>query len=257
MLFWGLIAGLLGWGAGTFVSHLAEAILARRALKLPACPYCQTPYHPLQWSAILALVTGDRRCRACERSARWPRFAGELLLALTWGLLVGRFGMSVRVLFAMVAAVPLTMILVTDLEAKIIPNRIVLPALGIVLVVGILLGPAVPGIEVWTWWSVPLGALLGFGVLWILASIGVALLGEGALGAGDVKLAALVGATVGFPMIVVALLLAIFLGGAGALLVLIGKRGSLRSAIPYGPFIVLGCVGVLIYGVELAIWFFG
>jgi leader peptidase (prepilin peptidase)/N-methyltransferase len=149
------------------------------------------------------------------------------------------------------------MVLVTDLEVKLIPNRIMYPAIGAMLVIGTLFGPAVPSVTLIAWWHVPLGGLVGFLVMWLLAWVGVALLGEGALGAGDVKLAAYMGVVTGFPLIIVALLMTFLLGGVGALGVLIARRGSLRTAIPYGPFLVLGCTAVLLYGRTLSLWFFG
>jgi leader peptidase (prepilin peptidase)/N-methyltransferase len=149
------------------------------------------------------------------------------------------------------------MVLVTDLEAKLIPNRIIMPAVAVMLVAGSLLGPAVPGIGGWVWWHTLVGGLLGFLVFWVLGVVGVALLGEGALGAGDVKLAAFVGLAVGYPLIVEALLLTFLLGGVGAILVLLFRRGSLRTAIPYGPYLVLGCAVTMIYGMEIVRWFWG
>ena len=251
------VIGLLGVLVGAFAAHAAETIMARRTLTAPVCPYCRAPYHVWQWSAVLSWLSGQHTCHDCGKPVRWTRLAGELFLALTWGMLAARYSLSWRVCMAMVAAVPLSMVLVTDLEARLIPNRIMLPALALMLVTGTLAGPAVPGLDVFLWWHALLGGLVGFLVFWLLGVVGVALLGEGALGAGDVKLAAYVGAVVGFPLVVEALVLTFLLGGVGAGLVLLSKRGALRMAIPYGPFLVLGGAVVMLYGLEIARWFFG
>ncbi len=250
---------VLGLAAGAAGAHIAEAMMARRAWQAPYCPYCQTPSRPAQWSALLALLTGRWRCGSCSKPARWPRLAGELFLAAVWVALAARYGLSLRTVYAALTAVPLMMVLVTDLEAKLIPNRIMLPAIGALLVLGLLYGPAVPGAVARGWWAPLAGGLLGFTVFWLLGVVGVALLGEGALGAGDVKLAAYVGCVVGFPLVVEALLLTFLLGGVGAALVLLARRdslrGGLRIAIPYGPFLVLGAAITLIWGMELLRWF--
>ena len=227
---------------------------ARRPAK-PACPYCATPYTPLQWSAALALVTGKGRCGQCDTFLRWPRVAGEVFTALTWGLLVGLNGLNARVLFAMVAIIPLTMILVTDLEAKRVPNAIILPAIGVLLVLSAAFGPALPTLSSWAWWYGPAGGLLAFVILRVLVTLGVAAFGPGAMGEGDITLATYTGAVVGFPLIIVALLLTIVFGGIGAFGVLITRRGSLKTAIPYGPFIILGCAATLLWGAEILRWF--
>ncbi|MFP4346281.1 MAG: prepilin peptidase [Anaerolineales bacterium] len=252
-----LLLALVGLLVGAFAAHAAEAVLAERTLRLPYCPYCEASLQRLQWSVALGWLTGRGRCRSCARYLRVARLAGELFLALTWGLLVARFGLNGRSLFALLSTLPLAMVLVTDLETKLIPNRIMYPSILAMLIIGTLFGPAVPSLTTAAWWHVPAGGLVGFLVMWLLASVGVALLGEGALGAGDVKLAAYMGLVTGFPLIIVALLMTFLLGGVGALLVLIARRGSLRTAIPYGPFLVLGCTAVLLYGRALSLWFFG
>jgi leader peptidase (prepilin peptidase)/N-methyltransferase len=252
---WALLVGVLGWPVGVLAVHAAEALQARRALRVPTCPYCAESYAPLQWSAWLALLTGRWRCAACDRPRRWAHLVGEAGLALAWGGLVARHGLTGRTLLALLGTVPLVMVTVTDLETRLIPNRILLPALALMLVLGVLFGPAVPALGPGRWWYVPLGALLGFLVFWVLAAVGTRLFGEGALGMGDVKLAAYVGALVGYPLVVEALILTFFLGGVGGVLVLIARRGDMRSTMPYGPYLALAGWLVMAYGIAIFRWY--
>ncbi|MDY0018697.1 MAG: A24 family peptidase [Anaerolineae bacterium] len=252
-----LLVGVAGVLLGAAAAHVAEAIMAHRPLERPSCPYCQSPYTPLQWCVLLGWITGQGRCRNCGKGMRWARLAGELFLGLVWGGLVARYNTSPRLFLALLVAVPLSMVLVTDLETRLIPNRIMLPSVAVLLVVSPLIGLAVPGVTTWQWWHGLAGGVVGFLVFWLLGAVGEALVGEGALGAGDVKLAAYIGLAVGFPLIVEALLLTFLLGGVGAGLVLLARRGSLHTAIPYGPFLVLGAAAVMLYGPEIAHWFFG
>jgi prepilin signal peptidase PulO-like enzyme (type II secretory pathway) len=250
-----ILFALLGLIAGVLASHGAEAAMVTRPLAKPVCPFCTAPYAPVQWSATLALITGRGRCGACGKFLRWPRVIGELFTALSWGLLVGRHGLSLRVLFAMLTVIPLTMIMVTDLEAKRVPNVIMLPAIALMIGLGTLFGPALPAPAPYPWWHAPAGALLAFITLRIFVTAGVAVFGPGAMGEGDITLATYTGAVVGFPLIIISLLLMIAYGGIGATGVLIARRGSLRTAIPYGPFIILGCVTTLLWGPEILHWF--
>ena len=250
-----IIFVLLGLLAGITASHLAEALMTGRRPAKPACPYCSAPYSPIQWSATLALLTGKRRCGQCNKPFRWPRLAGELFTALTWGLLVGMQGLDGRIVFSMLAVIPLTMILVTDLEVKRVPNVIILPSIGAMLVLSAIFGPAMPTFSTWAWWYGPAGALLAFVVLRVLVWLGVAVFGPGALGEGDITLATYTGAVVGFPLIIVALVLTILFGGVGAFGVLVAKRGSLRTAIPYGPYIILGCAVTMLWGPQILDWY--
>ncbi|MGC9400553.1 MAG: prepilin peptidase [Anaerolineae bacterium] len=252
-----ILFAALGLVVGAFAAHAAEAILADRPLGRPFCPYCQVGYRPLQWSATLALLGGGWRCHNCQKPLRWPRLVAETLLALAWGGVVARYGLTLRALLALLAMIPLVMVTVTDLERRLIPNAIMLPSIAAMLALGLIFGPAMPALGKAVWWHAPLGGLIGFCVFWILATVGVALLGEGALGAGDVKLAAYVGLMVGFPLVIEMLILTFFLGGAGAALFLVARRGSLRSAIPYGPFLVLGGLTTVLFGVEILQWYIG
>lgn len=258
MILMALILGVLGWVVGVVAVHSAEAIMTERALRQPQCPYCTQPYEPLQWSAIVAHLAGHRRCGACDRPVRSARLGGELFVMVTWALLGWRFGLTLRVLYALLALLPLAMVMVTDLETKRIPNLIMLPSIGIMLVLGTLFGPALPRLGMWKWWYTVSGAFIGFAVFRLLVWLGTALFGEGALGEGDMTLATYAGAAVGFPVIIETLVVAFILGGVGALAVLIGRRdASLQTAIPYGPFIVLGAGITLIWGPEIMGWFLG
>ncbi|MBN1260712.1 MAG: prepilin peptidase [Anaerolineae bacterium] len=247
------IAGLL---VGSGAAYVAEAIMARRRVEIPHCPYCGVVLPPSQWLTALAFLVGPRRCTRCEKPLRWQRVVGELFLAVTWALVVVHYGLESRAILALVALIPLAMVMVTDLEAKLIPNRIMLPAIGVMLLVGAVVGPALPGISTAQWWHVPLGGAIGFLVFWVLALLGNAVFGEGALGAGDVKLSAYVGLVVGFPFVILALVLTFIFGFLGAVAVLIARRGSLRTAVPYGPYLVLGGAVTLLYGIEILVWYF-
>ncbi len=250
-----ILVALLGLAVGALASHVAEAVVVKRPLAKPVCSFCTTPYSPVQWSATLALVAGQGRCRACGKFSRWPRLIGELFTALSWGLLVGLNGLHLRVIFAMLTVIPLTMIMVTDLETKRVPNLVMLPAIGILLVIGIIFGPALPTLTAWKWWYAPAGGLVAFIILRIFVTAGVAAFGPGAMGEGDITLATYTGLVVGFPLIIISLLLMIAFGGIGAAGVVIARKGSLKTAIPYGPFIILGCVTTMLWGPQILHWF--
>lgn len=122
---------------------------------------------------------------------------------------------------------------VTDLERRIIPNRIVLPALAGALVVQT---AREPGVE----WIV---AALGAGAFFLVA----ALVSRGGVGMGDVKLAAFLGALLGRD-VVLALLVCSFSAVVPALVVLARSAEGRKAGIPYGPFLALGGVVAVFAG---------
>lgn len=250
-----IVLGICGLIVGALCVHIAEAAMVSRQLTRPRCPYCTAPYHPIQWMALSAWATGQHRCRQCHKHVRAARIIGELYVGLSWALLSHYFSGYPRLWLSLLATLPLAMVVVTDMEAKLIPNVIILPSIAVMLVLGAVFGPALPSLGSWHWWDSLAGALLGFISLRILIWVGVAVFGEGALGEGDMTLATFVGAVVGYPIIVESLLLTIIMGGFGAIAVLIAKRGSLKSAIPYGPFIALGASVCMLWGTAILRWY--
>jgi len=111
-----------------------------------------------------------------------------------------------------------------------------------------------------------MGGVAGFGSMWILYLIGALIIrfishlrrqpvGDVALGFGDVNLSGVLGLLLGWPSILVALLLAVFLAGIVSLIyiciMIILRKYRLFSALPYGPFLILGAVVLLFFRDDL------
>jgi leader peptidase (prepilin peptidase)/N-methyltransferase len=144
------------------------------------------------------------------------------------------FGASLEAVIAMLGCAVLVAVTVTDLERRIVPNRIVIPALAVALVVQTLRDP---GFE----WILSALAAGGFFLL-------LALLYPAGLGMGDVKLAAFLGAWLGRD-VTVALFVGSLLGALYALLIL-ARRGSAgrKTTLPYVPALAAGGVIGLFFG---------
>jgi prepilin signal peptidase PulO-like enzyme (type II secretory pathway) len=146
-----------------------------------------------------------------------------------------RYGMDADAVVAIFVLSVLVVVSRHDLERRIIPNRIVLPAWVIVLVANIALHPSK-----WREWLV---ASFGAGLFFLV----VALAYRGGLGMGDVKFVALIGAALGRD-VVTALVIGTFAAAAVAAVILLreGSAGRKR-AIPLGPFLALGAAVVLLF----------
>ncbi len=245
---------LLAVPIGATGVHLAEAALHRR-WQAPSCAYCGRPLDHRQWSALLALFLAPR-CRACGKAIRWPRLYGELLLVAFWGLVVARYGLTWRVAYTLLASFPLMMVTVTDLETRLIPNSISLPAIGIALLIGLVFGPALPYVDAWRAWHAPLGGILYGGLFFLLFKLGTALLGDGALGEGDITLAALAGLLTGPFYVLLNFVLTVLLGGVTVMAGLLTRKLRLTSAVPYGPFITGATLLVMALGPDILAWWF-
>jgi leader peptidase (prepilin peptidase)/N-methyltransferase len=194
-------------------------------------------------------LIGKGRCAHCDAAIpiRYPII--EVAAGFLFSFLYLRYGLTVQFIFYTAYTAILLLITVTDLERRLILNAVTFPAMAVAFIGSFL----VPGMS---WKSALLGGIIGYATFWVLAIVGNLTVGPGALGGGDVTLAAFVGMITGFPLVIIALLLAILCGGAISLLLVVTKVRSMRDYIPYGPFLVIGGWVTLIWGVQIATWFF-
>ena len=242
-----LAIALIGWLGGVLVNYLSDILPARRRLTVPVCVHCDTS-QPV-WNYLL----WPRRCSECQRRRPWRVWVVELVSigasVWLWSSPPERLGYF----WGMVLLLYFGVVMVIDLEHRLILHPVSLA--GAVLGLGV-------GIGLHGVWQTLAGGAVGFVVmlgLYYLGELfarGVArvrgeVLDEVALGFGDVNLAGVLGLILGWPGIVGCLLLAVILGGLFSLLFIIGllvvRRYRAFIAIPYGPFLVASAVALLFF----------
>ena len=225
-----------GLAVGSFLNVLAARLPLKRSIVHPAsaCMSCGTQIRWYDNVPLLSYALLCGRCRSCGSGIglRYP--AVELTTALLVAGCVLAFGLTADAAVAALFCIALVAVSATDLEHRIIPNKIVLPAAVVVLAAQTALHPSPE-------WA--LGALGASGFLFVAA-----LAYPAGMGMGDVKLALLMGAILGRTVSV-----ALMLGMIAALLpgiVLLAKHGqkARKMGIPFGPFLALGSVVALFWG---------
>ena len=234
-----------GLAVGSFLNVVAARIPLRRSIVSPgsACPSCDTS---LSWYDNIPLVSYAvlrGRCRHCGVSISWRYPAVEAATAALVVCCALKFGFSWDFLVAAALCAVLVAVSATDLERRIIPNRIVLPATVVLLAAQTVLHPSVE-------WIVAGVAAAAFFLLAALAY-------PGGMGMGDVKLALLLGVVLGRTVSV-----ALMIGMLTALVpsvVVIAKHGKAgrKMAIPLGPFLALGGIVALFAGKPILDWYLG
>jgi leader peptidase (prepilin peptidase)/N-methyltransferase len=234
-----------GLAVGSFLNVVAARIPLRRSIVSPgsACPKCETS---LAWYDNIPLVSYAvlrGRCRHCGVSISWRYPAVEAATAVLVACCALKFGFTWDFLVAAAFCAVLVAISATDLERRIIPNRIVLPATVVLLVAQTVLHPSVE------WIVAGLAAAVAF--------LLVALAYPGGMGMGDVKLALLLGVVLGRPVSV-----ALLVGMLTALIpsfAVIAKHGKAgrKMTIPFGPFLAIGGVVALFAGKSILDWYWG
>jgi leader peptidase (prepilin peptidase) / N-methyltransferase len=230
------IAFLPALAIGSFLNVVAARLPLRRSLSRPrsACMECGTQIAWYDNVPVLSWLLLRGRCRSCGHRIGWVYPAVELATGLLVAGCVWRFGVSWDALIAAFFCAVLVVISAIDLEHRIVPNRIVLPAAAIVLVARTAVHPSVE------WLAAGLGASLFL----LLAALAY----PAGMGMGDVKLALLLGVAVGRTVPV-----ALMVGMISALVpsvVLLARHGSKarKMAIPFAPFLAFGGIVALFLG---------
>ena len=224
---------------GSFLNVVASRLPLGRSVSKPrsACMHCGTEIRPRDNVPVLSYVLLRGRCRQCRTPIGWRYPAVELATAVLVAACVADFGVSLHALAAAIFCIALVAISAIDIERRIVPNRIVLPATLVVLAVMMAWKPSVE-------WSAA-----GFGAALFLFLAALAY--PAGMGMGDVKLALLMGAALGRTVPV-----ALMLGMLAAMvpgIVLLAKHGKAgrKMGVPFGPFLALGSVVALFWGHDL------
>jgi leader peptidase (prepilin peptidase)/N-methyltransferase len=244
------VAFVVGLALGSFMTVVVARVPEKQSLVRPRsrCPRCGTEIRNRDNVPVLGWVLLGGKCRACGEpiSPMYPaiELSTAILVAGAWWVFDDPWlALAVSALLALMPAIA-----VIDIQRRIIPNRIVYPALvafPVYLVVARLLG--VP----FDLADAALGFLLYGGGLLL-----VALLSRG-MGMGDVKLAALLGVVLGalgLSYVGVAAAAAIILGGLGGVIALVAGKGR-KSKIPFGPYLAAGAVVSAFWGPAISSWY--
>jgi leader peptidase (prepilin peptidase)/N-methyltransferase len=209
------------------------------------CPQCQSLIAWYDNIPILSWLLLGARCRRCKLPipVRYPLV--ELAVGVLWGAAVWRYGVTVEALRAAVFGTLLLGIAVTDAREYIIPDQFSVGG----MVIGVLLA-ALGGML--SWEHALLGAGAGFALLWLIAVAGTRLFGEDAMGGGDVKMMAMIGAFLGWQGV----LLTLFLGALlGTIIFLPIKLMGKDKLVPFGVFLAIGAVATWVAGPALIQWY--
>ena len=204
------------------------------------CPACGAPIGPLENVPVLSYLALRGRCRACRApiSPRYPLV--ELANALLW---VACFRRAPSWADFAAGALLSTLCLALawiDADFQILPDVLTLPGLGAGLALSFFRGAPSPR-------QAALGALLGGGGLFLLGWVWSRLRRVDAMGLGDVKMLAMMGAFLGPAGMLAAVFFASVIGSLAGAVLILSRRGSLKTAIPFGVFLAIGAV---------AAWFF-
>lgn len=208
-----LILFLFGLIIGSFLNVIIDRF--PKILGRSHCSHCHKTLRWMDLIPVLSFIILKRKCRYCQNKLSWQ----YPLVELATGILFVLFGFNIILIFIAV----LIIIFVYDAKHMLVPDLIVIPAIILAFII---------------WPNNWPSALIASGFFAFL----VLLSKETWMGWGDVEIGALMGFLLGWPNILLALLLAFLIGSIYGIILIGLKKKKLKSAIPFGPFLVIATI---------------
>jgi leader peptidase (prepilin peptidase) / N-methyltransferase len=242
----GPLLAVFGLAVGSFLNVVIYRVPAKLSVVQPPsrCPSCETQLGPRELVPVLSWVALKARCRHCAThiSARYPvveLLTGALFLLVGW-----RIGWNPE----LPAYIALTALLVAlsgiDFDTKTLPRQLIYLAGGLGIT-GLVPAAFLRDEPQRLWWAA-VGALGALAAFWLLYEIA-----KGGFGFGDVRLACVLGLYLGWlglPFVPVGLFLGFCYGSIIGVGLMIGGKAGRRTAVPFGPFMAMGALTVVLTG---------
>jgi leader peptidase (prepilin peptidase)/N-methyltransferase len=242
-----ILGAVFGAVIGSFLNVCIVRLPAEQSVVSPPsrCPKCGRPVGWRDNIPVLSWLLLGGKCRGCREpiSILYPLV--ELAVAALWGFMAYRYGLTLEALKGALFGTLLIGIALTDAREYIIPNEFTWGglAIGLVLSAGAGLDSLVASL---------IGAAVGFGILWLVGVVGTWAFKEEAMGGGDIKMMAMVGAFLGWQGV----LLTIFLGAlAGTAIFLPLSLLGKKRLVPFGVFLAVGAAVTYVVGPALIAWY--
>lgn len=207
------------------------------------CPACRSPFRTRFAVPLAGYAFSLGRCPDCRaglplRSIVLP-IGGAALFATSFAV----FDDTAPGIAGGVFATLFLTLTMTDIERRLLPNRIIYPSILLALALS------------WIWPDASVPEILAGGLAGLALGIGLYVVslpfGRGAFGMGDVKMILLIGLVVGPASLLVGVLVGSVLAGLVAATLILGRLKSRTDYMPHGPFLALGAVIALFWGPEL------
>ena len=244
-----VVLALLGLCIGSFLNVCIHRLPLKQSVVHPGsrCPSCG---YMLRWYdnlPVLSYVMLRARCRSCGQpiSLRYPTI--EVITAIVFVAHWYAFGATALLPVRLVFASALIVLFVIDLDHQILPDVITLPGIVTGLALSLVLPP---GLQ-----QSFLGVLLGGGLLWGIAELWYRLRKVEAMGFGDVKMLAMVGAWLGVKMVVLTFVVSSMMGGLLGVVLLASRRADMATRVPFGTMLAVAALIASVYGGPLVAWY--
>jgi leader peptidase (prepilin peptidase)/N-methyltransferase len=244
-------AGILGAVVGSFLNVVIFRVPLGKSVVWPGsvCARCSRPLAWYENIPIASFLVLRARCRTCGSPISWRYPIVEAVTAAMFAVLYWLLGPSLLFISRAVFASALVALFAIDLEHYLLPDAITLPGIVVGFIFSLF---AEPG-----WLASLIGILAGGGVLWGVAEAYYRIRHEDGLGFGDVKMLGMIGAFLGWKLMLLTLLFGSVGGSVIGVVLIISGRGDMKYKLPFGTFLALGAASAMIVGPTFLHWYIG
>lgn len=207
------------------------------------CTVCDRNLTVKDLVPVFSYVFLKGKCRGCGTKIHWVYPVMELATGLLFAFAYYQLGFALELVVALLFISLLVIITVSDIAYMLIPDKILLFFL-IPLIVLRVFEPLSP------WWDSIVGAVVGFGVLFLIAIVS-----KGGMGGGDIKLFFVIGLVLGWVPTLLTLFLASIIGTVIGVISLRRTKQGRKTPIPFGPSIAIAAIVAYFYGDSLVDWY--
>ncbi|TYT20970.1 prepilin peptidase [Dictyoglomus thermophilum] len=232
---------LLGSAVGSFLNVVIYRLPRRESIIFPPshCPSCGHKLSAKDLIPILSYILLKGRCRYCGARISWRYPAVEFITGISYAILFWIYGFSLFIFKSLILISMLIPIFFIDLENMLIPDVISIPGIVVGLLFSFWEGNLVQGV---------LGSLIFGGILLLIYVVALLILKEEGMGQGDIKLGFMLGSFLGLKLSLFAIFLSYLIGGIFSIFVIVLRSKNLKTAIPFGPFLITGALISLFWG---------
>lgn len=264
---------LMGLIVGSFLNSVIYRLEKNESF-LKGRSYCPKCKHTLSWSDLIPLfsfIILKGKCRYCHQKISWQYLIVEISTAAMFLLIFNfqypifnQFSISqfLNLIYYWLIASFLIIIFIYDLKYYIIPDKVIYPAIIVIFIYQLFRTFELGTRNFSGNWELEIRNLQSFLnplISAIFASVFfllIVLLSRGrGMGIGDIKLAFLMGLFLGFPNILVALFFSFLIGAIIGVGLIIAKKKTLKSEVPFGPFLITSTFLALFFGQNLINWY--
>jgi leader peptidase (prepilin peptidase)/N-methyltransferase len=247
-----VLLGVLGLLVGSFLNVCIYRLPRDLSVAFPAshCPSCERPLRWYHNVPVVSWIVLGGRCGFCRERIHWRYPLVELLNAGLWAAHGLLFPWEPLLFVRLAFASAMLVLFFTDLDCRILPNEITVGGTVAGLIASALVFP--PGFQ-----SAFIGVLLGGGVLWATGAAYERLRGVEGMGMGDVKMLAMVGAVLGWPLMLLTLVWSSLVGGLFGAVLLAFKADARTTALPFGSFLAPAALAASLVGQPVLDWYLG